>query len=436
MALGGGTFITQNKILPGSYINFVSAKRASDMMSDRGVVALALELDWCKEDEIFKVTYEEFKRYSLKKFGYNYEHPKMKGLRDLFKNAKEGYFYRLNKGAKATNKFATAKYSGIRGNDLKIIIQTNIDNSSLFDVSTVLDNKKIDSQTVSTMSNLKDNDFVEWNKSAQLEVTAATPLTSGTNGTNVTGSEYQKFLDKIESYNFNAIGCLSTSDEIKSLFIAFTKRMREEIGLKCKAVVHKKETADHEGVISVENVVKDLDELESSLVFWETGAEAGCKINNSNTNKQYDGEFDVNVDYTQLELEEALLSGKFIFHKVDDEIRVLEDINTFRSFTEDKTEDFASNQTIRVLDQIANDIAILFNTKYLGKIPNTPSGRVSFWNDIVKHHKGLEELNAIENFKTDEIKVEKGNDKKSVIVYDAVEVINAMEKLYMTVAVQ
>lgn len=436
MALGGGTFITQNKILPGSYINFVSAKRASDMMSDRGVVALALELDWCKEDEVFKVTYEEFKRYSLKKFGYNYDHPKMKGLRDLFKNAKEGYFYRLNKGAKATNKFATAKYSGIRGNDLKIIIQTNIDNSSLFDVSTVLDNKKIDSQTVSAMSNLKDNDFIEWNKSAQLEITAATPLASGTNGSNVTGSEYQKFLDKIESYNFNAIGCLSTSDEIKSLFIAFTKRMREEIGLKCKAVVHKKETAGHEGVISVENVVKDLDELESSLVYWVTGAEAGCQINKTNTNKQYDGEFEINVDYTQLELEEALLAGKFIFHKVDDEVRVLEDINTFISFTEDKTEDFASNQTIRVLDQIANDIAILFNTKYLGNIPNTPSGRVSFWNDIVKHHKGLEELNAIENFKPDEIKVEKGNDKKSVIVYDAVEVINAMEKLYMTVAVQ
>lgn len=436
MALGGGTFLTQNKILPGSYINFVSSQRASAMMSDRGVVALALELDWCKEDEIFKVTYEEFQRYSLKKFGYNYDHPKMKGLRDLFKNAREGYFYRLNKGVKANNKFATAKYSGIRGNDLKIVIQTNVDNQSLFDVSTVLDNKKIDLQVVSKMSDLKDNDFVEWNKSEQLELTAATPLIGGTNGSNVTGTEYQKFLDKIESYSFNAIGCLSTSDEIKNLFISFTKRMREETGLKCKAIMHKKASADYEGIISVENTVKDLDELESSLVYWETGAEAGCSINKTNTNKRYDGEFDVNVDYTQLELEEALLAGKFIFHKVDDEVRVLQDINTFTSFAEEKTEDFASNQTIRVLDQIANDIAILFNKKYLGNIPNTPSGRVSFWNDIVTHHKGLEELNALESFKPDEIIVEEGNCKKSVVVTDAVEVINAMEKLYMTVAVK
>ena len=29
MALGGGIFTSQNKILPGTYINFVSAKKAS-----------------------------------------------------------------------------------------------------------------------------------------------------------------------------------------------------------------------------------------------------------------------------------------------------------------------------------------------------------------------------------------------------------------------
>ena len=29
MALGGGVFVTQNKTLPGSYINFVNASKAS-----------------------------------------------------------------------------------------------------------------------------------------------------------------------------------------------------------------------------------------------------------------------------------------------------------------------------------------------------------------------------------------------------------------------
>lgn len=31
MALGGGTYLVQNKLLPGAYINFVSASRASAM---------------------------------------------------------------------------------------------------------------------------------------------------------------------------------------------------------------------------------------------------------------------------------------------------------------------------------------------------------------------------------------------------------------------
>ena len=436
MGLGGGTFTAQNKVLPGAYLNFVSAPRASVLSTERGIVALALELDWGIEDEVFKVTYEEFQRYSLKIFGYTYDNSKLKGLRDLFKNSRLGYFYRLNKGAKATNKFATAKYSGTRGNDLKIIIQANIDTPSLFDVSTVLNNKKMDLQTVQTVNDLIENDWVTWNKSTQLELTAATPLTGGTNGESVTGAEYQKFLDKIESYNFNALGCLATSDEIKNLFIAFTKRVRDEIGLKCKTIIYKKETADYEGIISVENSTKDENILESSLVYWVTGAEAGCAINKNNTNKKYDGEFDVNVDYTQLELKEAMLAGKFMLHQVDDEVRVLSDINTLKTFTTTKNSDFSNNQTIRVLDQIANDIGRLFNTKYLGNISNTPTGRISFWNDIITNHKDLAKIDAIENFKPEDVTIKKGNDKKSVVVEDAVEVVNAMEKLYMTIAVE
>ena len=42
MALGGGSFITQNKVLPGAYINFISRTRATSALSDRGVVTIAM----------------------------------------------------------------------------------------------------------------------------------------------------------------------------------------------------------------------------------------------------------------------------------------------------------------------------------------------------------------------------------------------------------
>ncbi|HBG1230514.1 phage tail sheath family protein [Clostridioides difficile] len=435
MALGGGTFVTQNKILPGAYINFISAKRATSSLSDRGIVAMPLELDWGIDEEVFQVTSDDFEKYSVKYFGYDYTHEKLKGLRDLFKNIRLGYFYKLNKGVKASCTIATAKYSGIRGNDLKVTVTTNIDDNAKFDVVTLLDNKKVDTQIAKVITDLQDNDYITWKKDATLEASAGLVFTGGTNGEAVTGAEYQAFLDKIESYSFNALGCLATTTEIKSLFVEFTKRMRDKVGAKFQTVLYKKSDADYEGVVSVENKIKDTELLESSLIYWTTGAIAGCDINKSNTNKTYDGEFDVDVNYTQIQLEEALKTGKFIFHKVGDEVHVLEDINTFVSSTDDKNDDFSSNQTVRVLDQIANDIAILFNTKYLGKVPNDKAGRISFWNDVVKHHKELENIRAIEDFKTDDVSVELGNDKKTVIVSDAVKVINAMSKLYMTVSV-
>ena len=435
MALGGGTFVTQNKVLPGAYINFVSATRATSSLSDRGIVAIPLELDWGIDEDVFQVTSDDFEKYSVKYFGYDYTHEKLKGLRDLFKNIRLGYFYKLNKGVKASCTIATAKYSGIRGNDLKVTVTTNIDDNAKFDVVTLLDNKKVDTQIAKVITDLQDNDYITWKKDATLEASAGLVFTGGTNGEAVTGAEYQAFLDKIESYSFNALGCLATTTEIKSLFVEFTKRMRDKVGAKFQTVLYKKSDADYEGVVSVENKIKDIGLVESSLIYWVTGAIAGCDINKSNTNKKYDGEFDIDVNYTQIQLEEALKSGKFIFHKVGDEVHVLEDINTFVSFTDDKNDDFSSNQSVRVLDQIANDIATLFNDKYLGKVPNDKAGRISFWNDVVKHHKELENIRAIEDFKTDDVSVELGNDKKTVIVSDAVKVINAMSKLYMTVSV-
>ncbi|MDN9069289.1 phage tail sheath subtilisin-like domain-containing protein, partial [Clostridioides difficile] len=413
----------------------ISAKRATSSLSDRGIVAMGLELDWGIDEEVFQVTSDDFEKYSVKYFGYDYTHEKLKGLRDLFKNIRLGYFYKLNKGVKASCTIATAKYSGIRGNDLKVTVTTNIDDNAKFDVVTLLDNKKVDTQIAKVITDLQDNDYVIWKKDATLEASAGLVFTGGTNGEAVTGAEYQAFLDKIESYSFNALGCLATTTEIKSLFVEFTKRMRDKVGAKFQTVLYKKSDADYEGVVSVENKIKDAGLLESSLIYWTTGAIAGCDINKSNTNKRYDGEFDVDVNYTQIQLEESLKSGKFIFHKVGDEVHVLEDINTFVSFTDDKNDDFSSNQSVRVLDQIANDIAILFNDKYLGKVPNDKAGRISFWNDVVKHHKELENIRAIEDFKTDDVSVELGSDKKTVIVSDAVKIINAMSKLYMTVSV-
>ena len=165
------------------------------------------------------------------------------------------------------------------------------------------------------------------------------------------------------------------------------------------------------------------------------GAEAGCNVNASVSNKKYDGDYIIDTKYTQSQLEGGIKAGQFLFHKADNEVYVLTDINSLVSVTTEKNEDFQSNQVIRVLDQIGNDIAVLFNKKHNGKSRNNNSGREALWKDIVAHHQELERVEAIENFDPKAVTVEKGLTKKSVIVTDPVTPVAAMEILYMTVIV-
>lgn len=434
MALGGGTFVTQNKTLPGAYINFVSAAAASAALSDRGIATMPLELDWGKEGEVFEVTNGDFQKNSMEIFGYEYTNDKLKGLRDLFLGARTLYAYRLNGGGtKASNTYAEALYGGTRGNDLKIVIQKNADNDELFDVTTILGTSEVDVQTVAAASALVSNKYVKFKTEADLAVTASTPLTGGTNKT-VDGAAYQAYLDKIEAYTYNTMGVVVTDDTTKNLFVSFVKRLRDEMGIKFQLVLHN-EAADYYGVINVKNSVTDSTFGAAALVYWVTGAEAGCEVNRSCQNKVYDGEFDVNVDYTQNELIAAIGAGEFVLHKVGTDIRVLSDINSMTTTSDTQGDIFKDNQTIRVMDQIANDIAVLFNTKYLGVVPNDAAGRISLWSDIVKHHQQLNDIRAIEDFADSDVVVEQGDTKKSVVVTDAVTVVNAMDKLYMTVTV-
>ena len=45
------------------------------------------------------------------------------------------------------------------------------------------------------------------------------------------------------------------------------------------------------------------------------------------------------------------------------------------------------------------------------------------------------QMQAIENFNSEEIVVEQGNDKESVVVNGTIQPINAMEKLYVSVVI-
>ena len=429
MALGGGTYLVQNKVLPGAYINFVSRPRAMGSLGERGVVCIGMELDWGREG-MMAVEAADFRTDSRKLFGYDYLHEEMKDMRELFLHGKKVLVYRLNGGEKAAASVGgmtvTAKYAGKRGNDICIAVVENVDEDGYFDVETYLDTELVDSQTAAKIEELADNDFVTFSGEGKLTEAAGVYLTGGTTA-EATGSGYMGFLEAAEKEDFHVLAYNGEDETTKKLFVNFTKRMREEEGVKLVTVLFDHGAADHEGVISVGTA--------KELVYWVAGTTAGAEVNESLTNVVYDGEYTVDAKMKKSEYIKGIENGQFLFYEEGGEVRVLRDINSFTSFTAAKNSDFSSNRVVRVLDSIANDVANIFSKYYLGKQSNNANGRNLLKAEILAYHEELMKIEAIETITADDITVEKGKEKQDVVVYESVQPVDAMEKLYMKVEV-
>lgn len=424
MALEGGTFLAQDKVLPGAYVNFESTVKADAAISERGVCATILPLSW-NVGNVVRVTNETFYSKALALFGCAADDVQLRPIREMLKHAREVLVYVAGYGSLACYiGIGEAKADGAAGNDIKIEVTQNTawtEEVPLFDVDTYFGTILVDRQTGidAAGTKLQDNDFVRFNVANALS--AGTYQFESAVAEKIDIEHVQSGLDALEKEQFQALACGFIDQSIKELFFQYTKRCREEEGKKFQCVLQQY-PADYEGIVNFNGA--------AAMVYWIAGALAGCGVQESLTNLPYNGELDYFLARNRAELTSALERGEFVFHNVGGEARVLSDCN---SNVHNKV--LASNQTVRVLDQIANDIAVLFYEQYLGKIQNNAAGRLSFWNAVVRQHQKLETLGAIEGFVAEDITITAGNDKNAVVVTDRVKPSNCMEKLYMTVTV-
>lgn len=308
-------------------------------------------------------------------------------------------------------------------------------------VSTYLNGIKVDSQSVAKSSELKDNPYVEFNKKIRLTETAGDVFTGGENG-ETTGQGHQEARDAFESYAFNILNVpLTDKDELKAYY-NYTKRQREEYGVKFQMVCPYVEDTNfnYEGVIQYGNTVKDsgVDPV-TSLSYWIAGAEAGCQIQNSVMGEAYTGRYNVDAKVTRARQIEAINKGILLFHNVGNVPVVLKDINSLTTITSDdsdkKSEDFKNNQTIRVVDGRATQISQIFNNRYLAKMANTDVNRAMLKTEVINTALELANIQAIEPYDESLTSFEMGNTIRDVIGYEAIQPTNAMEKLFMTISV-
>ena len=429
MALGGGFYSKTNKVVPGAYVNYRARLKAKGYDIASGVVAVALNLKW--GDELIKVEADSFVKQSYKLFGLAFDDVLLSPIRELIKGgAKTVYVYNLG----LTEHFAQkshesltvkAKKAGELGNNIKVVVRQNIDVSDKFDIDVFFGKVLVFSQVmVGDVSEISENDFVTF--SGTLSASAGLTLEGGKSKDVVENSDYVKFIEYIESVDFNILVCNADSLEVVKVFHQFTKRMRDEEGKKFQFVYFSSsyKANDYAAVRLVDG--KGL--------YWVAGMLASVPLNVDLTNALYTGSESVSVVLNSKKAEEMIEGGYFAFYKANNEVRVLADINSMVDVLENTNEDFKNNQIIRIIDRRVLEVANIFNYNYLGKIQNNADGRMLLWNDVVNSAKGMEKAGILENYNGEATKISYV-DKKSVSVVEEITPISTMTKLYMNIEV-
>ena len=344
-----GTWETQNKVLPGAYINIRTNEPLSITPGDRGIVVILQEMSVGEDGELYTITAKE-----------------------------------ANWPEEAT-----------------------------------ADDKKL---------------AVEALKKAKTVLVYKLPEAHDTEAVNAA-------LAKMKTVQFHTL-CYpyDTSPETaaanKAAIVTWIKAMREEEGIKCQAILANQE-ADSEGIINVVQgvVLADGTALTAAeTTAWVAGAIAGASITTSNTGMKYVGAIDIAPRMTKSEMEAAVKAGKLIF-KVDNaqNVTVEYDINSLTTVMTEKEKMLTKNRVIRTIDNIANDISTIFESNFIGKVNNNADGRSLLKAALVDYFTTLQNMSAIQNFETDDITVADGADSDAVVVDAAVQPVDSVEKIYITV---
>jgi hypothetical protein len=454
--MSGGGWKTQNKVRPGAYINVDSVPQPAANETTKGVVfTMTQGLKWGENGIVTVTAVSNFEAL----FGLQLNAPELTALRLILLKAKKVLVYNFNDGVKATGTAAPlpwtfeAKYSGTRGNDIKVNVLPDASGVAKYTVQTFFGTDLVDSQAIVGADKLIANDYVvptvieaakADNGVAMLTALASPVIVTLSGGTDEdTSAQVDGLIEAIETHEFNVATAAGqpVSAAIHQLLATTVIRLREEEGVKAQAVIPEQTnyTPDHEGVIVLGNGVKlqDGTVLDNSMAAaFVAGAESVAGANKSLTFFEFPDAMDVVPRYNGEAQETALKTGVMIFIAMRDMVKIQVDINSLTTFTDKKNHNFSKNRVLRVLDDIANDTRITWEDNFIGQVTNNATGRDQFKANRAQYLAGLQAIGAIENFDPSaDIVVIQGDSKDSIVATVNVQPTDSLEKLYMTVSV-
>ena len=169
--------------------------------------------------------------------------------------------------------------------------------------------------------------------------------------------------------------------------------------------------------------------------WWVGGAEAGALYNQSLTYAQYPDAVSASPLMTNSQYEAALQAGKLVFFAEDGQVKVEQDINSLVTYTTDIGKVFHKNRVMRLCNTIANDVYAQFSANFIGVVNNNAAGRSQFKAAIVGYLLDIQGNQGIQNFTADDVEVLPGEDIDAILVNIAIQVVDSVEKIYLTIEV-
>lgn len=486
--MAGGTWRMQNKVRPGVYINVRGdGKPVLTTPLGRLLMFQNKPLGWGKKGIIELTATSDFTALTGHKNTDKVLAPVYEALKDaetvLLLNDFDG-------GAKSTSTktgvyTVNAKYEGEQGNNISVSFVPSplADGANTQDVTvtTIFGTKQVD-QVKITLPLPKADAIAaaELTKEDQLEVhNDYVDITFGTNPADVTKElngkgEYplytaifngltqnavnvslaggsngtNKVVDDMNDYLENEFYAVATtagwdeSSNIHKLLVEEIKLLRENVGIKVRAVVPNEQGAvyNYEGVSTVLNgyVLNDGTVITPNIAAARfAGMSASATPDQALTYTQLDDAAEARPKLNNDKTIEALNAGQIVFTTRSGERVVIEqDINSLTKFTSIKPKDFSKNRIIRTLDEICTNTTQTFETSFLGKVSNNEAGRNVFKANRIGYLTGLQNQNMIRDFENSDLTLSQGDEKDAVLMELYVTPVDAMEKLYVNLIVR
>lgn len=201
--------------------------------------------------------------------------------------------------------------------------------------------------------------------------------------------EYTDALVRLNNKRFNYLAIPGIESLKGTDIVTWIKSKRDNDKKTFKVVLPNATTADHEGVINFTTdgiVVAGAPYTTSEYTARVAGALAGLPFTRSATYL----EFPEVESIKEIEDPDAAVdNGELILIDDGENIKIGRGVNSLKTTTGSKTEDFKSIRIVEVMDMISDDIRTTFDKFYVGKLNNIYDNQVLFFASVNAYFAGL-----------------------------------------------